>query len=341
VRLHDIVSGLLVAGVLTPAAGTPDRPASAVARPPRNGIGVRLVDAPVTERADSRAWRYIIDYLPPGAVIHRRIQVSNTTGSPKHLVIYSAAADIRSAKFQFAPGRRPNELSAWTTTKRHEVTLGPHARSMIPMTIAVPDDAAPGERYAVIWAEVAKAPPPGGGVAEVNRIGIRVYLSVGRGNPPASDFTIDSLTAQRSPTGQQVVLAKLHNTGGRALDLGGDLRLTQSPGSLTAGPFKAQLGTTLAPGESGPVTVSLTQQVPNGPWRARLRLESGLTKRTAEAVIRFPTGTGTAEAVKAETATYYPVAALAVGLLLSALVALRFLPLQRRRRSHRDTAGRT
>ncbi|GAA3508807.1 hypothetical protein FHR32_000282 [Streptosporangium album] len=334
-RLRTIVAGLLVAGALAPVTGTLDRSALAAASSSARGIGIRLLEAPVSARADMRAWAYIIDHLPPGSVIHRRVEVFNTTGSPKVVSLYAAAAQIRDRKFQFADGHTPNELSTWTTLSQHEVTLAPHARSAATATITVPDKAAPGERYAVIWAETAKAAPPGGGVAEVNRVGIRLYLDVGRGNPPPSDFTIDSLTAQRSPDGRQAVLAQVHNTGGRALDLSGDLKLTNSSGSLTAGPFKVQTGTTLAPGDAGPVTATLTEQVPNGPWRARIRLESGLTKRTAEATIQFP-ATGTAQAVTAEMDTgYYPMVAL-VGVVLAALAAITFLLIQRKRRSRRE-----
>ncbi|MEV6864178.1 peptidase [Streptosporangium subroseum] len=340
-RLRSIVTGLLVAGILAPATSTLDKPAQAAAQSSASGIGIRLLEAPVAARADRRAWAYIIDHLAPGSVIHRQVEVFNTTGSPKHLSIYTAAGEIRNQKFRFAAGRTANELSTWTTTDRHEVTLAPQGRSAVTATITVPEDAAPGERYAMIWAEAAKAAPPDGGVAQVNRVGIRLYLSVGPGNPPASDFTIDSVTAQRSPNGQQSVLAQVHNTGGRALDLSGDLKLTSSSGSQyhSAGPYKIQTGTTLAPGDVGSIAAALTEQVSDGPWRARIRLESGLTKRTAEATIRFPTA-GAAQAVKAEMDTsYYPIAALASGIVLAALVAITFLLIQRKRRSRRERSN--
>lgn len=339
--IRNVIIGLLLAGTLTPAGNNPDRPTIAAVQPPKNGIQLRLIDAPVKARADSRAWRYIIDHLAPGSVIHRRVEVSNTTRSPQHLSLYAAAGEIHNRRFLFAPGRTPNELSTWTTTNRHEVTLAPHARSMVTATIAVPDDAAPGERYAVIWAEAAAPAPPGGGVAEINRVGIRIYLSVGRGNPPPSDFTIDSISAERSPNGRQILLAQVHNTGGRALDLGGDMTLTHGPGSLNAGPFKVQLGTTLAPGDSGPLTVPLNEQVPNGPWHARIRLQSGLTKHSAEATITFPKAAGMAKTVNATTAArYYPAAALTIGVALTALIAARTLLRRGRRRQRRNTTGR-
>jgi hypothetical protein len=331
VRLRLIIVRLLAAGILIPAAGTPGTPAQAAPAPPGNGLRFRLVDAPVKARPDSRAWRYIIDHLTQGSVIHRRVEVSNTTGSPMRVSVYAAAAQISDRQFMFAPGRTPNELSTWTTTSRNELTLAPRTHSMVMTTIAVPDKAAPGERYAVIWAEATKAAPPGGGIAIANRVGVRIYLSVGRNSPPAA-FTIDTLTAQRSPNGLPVVLAQVHNTGGRALDLSGDLRLRNGSGNLNAGPFKVQTGTTLAPGDSGPITVTINEQMSDGPWHARIRLESGLTKGAAEATITFPSAPGTATAVKAEADTsHYAMAALIIGGMLSALVAARALLIRRRR----------
>jgi hypothetical protein len=81
------------------------------------------------------------------------------------------------------------------------------------VTIATPGDAAPGEQYGVVWAE-ARSAPSGQGVIQVSRVGIRPYISVGPGGAPAPDFTIESLTAERSPDGRPMVLASVHNTGG-------------------------------------------------------------------------------------------------------------------------------
>jgi hypothetical protein len=341
VPFQHIAFGLLVAGALAPATSaptTPRPPAPAAAHSIAGAIGIRLMDAPVGLRADSRARRYIIDHLAPGAVIHRRLEVSNTTRWSQHVALYAAAAQIQERKFQFAPGGTANELSSWTSTNRHEVSLAPHTRSLVAATITVPKDAAPAERYAMIWAQVTKDPPPGGGLRQINRVGVRIYLSVGGGNPPAAQFTIDSLTAGRSPGGQQVVLAQVHNTGGRALDLTGELKL--SSGILSAGPFAVQTGTTLAPGDVGPVTVPITEQVPNGPWRARIRLQSGLAKGAAEATIQFPSSTGTAQTVTATMdTTRYPMAALATGTALAALGTVSILWIHRKRRSRRQPSN--
>jgi hypothetical protein len=193
------------------------------------------------------------------------------------------------------------------------------------VTVRVPSDAAPGEQYAVVWAEV-RAASASGGVTQVSRVGIRIYLSVGPGGPPAADFTIDALTAQRTSDGEPVVVATVHNIGGRALDMNGTLRLEDGPGGLSAGPFPATLGTTLAIGETEQVTIALDDQVPAGPWDARIELHSGLLDRTARATITFP-ASGSAPA--ATTTQPRPgwiapaIVAAAVALVGSSTIALR------------------
>lgn len=120
------------------------------------------------------------------------------------------------------------------------------------MTIAVPRDASPGERYGAVWAEARATPVAGQGITEINRVGMRMYLSVGPGGPPAAGFRIQSLVAARASDGRPLVRAQVHNTGGRALDMSGTLRLLQGPGGLAAGPFPARTGTTLGPARPPP-----------------------------------------------------------------------------------------
>jgi hypothetical protein len=122
----------------------------------------------------------------------------------------------------------------------------------------------------------------------VNRVGIRVYLSVGPGGKPPSDFTIESLTAHRSTTGIPSISARVVNTGQRALDLSGELLLTDGPAGLRGGPFPVQLGNTLAIGESTELDIPLDPSLPNGPWQADLTLRSGFVERTVQTNLTFP-----------------------------------------------------
>ena len=213
-----------------------------------------------------------------------------------------------------------SDLTTWITTNRHHVSLAPHASTMVTVTINVPREASSGERYGVIWVQETSRVPSSSGVAikEINRVGVRIYLSVGPGGAPASDFAIASLTATRSAHGQPIVRAQVRNTGGRALDITGYLKLSQGPGGLTAGPYKIEADITLAPGQSSRVTMVLSNQLPDGPWRALIALTSGLTKRQATATIRFP---GSAARAKPVISGYLILAAVLLMLILALLAA--------------------
>jgi hypothetical protein len=275
---------LIGAAVVVAAVATGVAPAGASA----DSIGLRLLDVPATSHLDPRARIYIVDHLAPGTVVHRRIQVSNTAASIVPVAMYAAAATIRKGTFLGGADHARNELSTWSSVKPGVSKVPGHKRVTAVVTIAVPRDAAPGERYGVVWAEARSAPSGGRGITEVSRVGIRVYLSVGPGGPPAANFTIRSVVAKRSRDGRPMVLASVRNTGGRALDVSGTLHLRAGPGGLSAGPFPANLGVTLAIGDTEPVTIVLDNRLPSGPWNAQVTLHSGLVQRTTHATITFP-----------------------------------------------------
>jgi hypothetical protein len=286
---------------LVEPAGASTMRAVQVARPVvTGGIGLRLVDVPADARNDPRAQMYIIDRLAPGAVIRRRIAVSNTTTSAVRVDLYAAAAIITNGAFQGISGRAQNDLSNGTSVSPSASEV-PAAGSMTAtVTITVPSDLVSGEHYGVIWAET-RSPAAGDGITQISRVGIRLYLSIGPGAAAAPNFEIESLTARRVRDGRPTVVATVRNTGGRALDLNGDLQLSAGPGGLRAGPFAATLGTTLGIGSTEPVTIMLDKQVPAGPWDARITLHSGLLSRSARATIAFP-AVGSADPVRATPA---------------------------------------
>jgi hypothetical protein len=317
---------------LIPPAGA----ATAAAVKDRGSIGIRLVDVPAAARDDPRARVYIVDHLEPGTTITRRIEVSNTTRASTRLALYAAAASITRGSFLGAAAHAPNDLSSWTAVTPGEPEVPAGGTVTATVTIAVPRDAAPGEQYGVVWAEARSAPKAGGGVTQVSRVGIRLYISVGPGGPPAANFAIDSLTAERSTDGRPVVVAAVHNTGGRALDMNGTLNLGSGPGGLSAGPFPATLGVSLGIGDTEPVTIILDKQLPAGPWDATITLHSGLLDRTARASLTFP-DTGAAKA--APTTTPRPMWQYLLGAgLLVALLAFTALVLATRRR-RRESPG--
>jgi hypothetical protein len=251
-------------------------------------IGLRLLDIPAEAQDDARARLYIVDHLAPGKTIERRIEITNTTAETAELSLYTSAASIADGAFLGADGRTQNELSTWTSVRPANPAVPAGGKMVAKVRIKVPKDAPPGEQLGVVWAETRLAPEDGGGVEQVNRVGLRLYVSIGPGGAPAANFAIESLTPIRDPDGRPKVVATVHNTGGRALDVSGELRLENGPGGLTAGPFPAKLGTTLAVDASEPVTITLDQLVPAGPWDAQITLRSGLVENEANATITFP-----------------------------------------------------
>jgi hypothetical protein len=321
----------ILTGVFASAAGAGDPPSP----PATGGIGLRLADVPIAELNDPRDRIYIVEHVHPGTAIDRRLEVSNTTGSAWHVALYPAAATIANGSFTGAAGDDSNALSTWTSVSPDAADIPSDSNMMATVRIAVPAGTTSGERYGVVWAQVSSGPIDGAGITQVSRVGIRIYLSVGSGGTPVSNFTIDSLTAERTSTGEPIVLASVHNTGALALDMSGTLQLSAGPGGIRAGPFLATLGTTLAIGDTEPVTIALNRQIPAGPWEASITLESGLLRRSAQAIITFPR-IGVSPPVKTTSIRSSWLLFVVTGLLVFLLpsVALLFVILRRVRSWH-------
>jgi hypothetical protein len=247
-----------------------------------------LLEAPADRRDDPRALRYIVDHLPPGTTIKRQLLIVNRTGEPRHVDVYPAAATLERSAFTFGEGRAANELTSWTTLDRRSVELEPWDEARVQATITVPPAASRGERYAVVWASTTSTPRANGEVKQIHRVGVRMYLDIGPGGEPASDFAIGDLRPARTPEGVPSLTVQVANTGGRAIDLTGAITLSDGPAGSRAGPFPIGEGVTLPPGGAGQVVARLPAELPNGPWKAEVHLESGLVKRNLTAQIRFP-----------------------------------------------------
>ncbi len=258
-------------------------PRVAVAQSASDTLGIRLLDAPVNRADDPRARVYVVDQLAPGATIHRRIEVANATSDRLTVQLYAAGAQVQQGEYKPLDGHTGNDLSGWTTVTPSSVDLAPKTKTTAVVDVAVPPDAAGGERYAAVWAELP--PTKSGGVTSINRVGLRMYLSVGGDAEPASDFTVNDLRAGRDGSGHQLVTAAVTNTGGRAVDVAGQLQLA-SPG-LNAGPFPSTGAVTLAPTQQATMSIPVPPKVSRGPWDATLTATSGSLSRTATGRLRF------------------------------------------------------
>jgi len=329
-----LLVGAALCAVTLPATGAGEPP-------PPPGLGIRLLEAPTNRASDFRARVYIIDRVAPGTVFTRRFEISNGDREPMDVRLYPAAAEVKEGSFNVKDFGVAGEITQWASITPSTTRLESGGRAQATVTFRVDPKATESEYYGGVVAE-RPAAQSGSGVGVNLRIALRVYLSVGPGGEPASDFAVDSLRGARHATGAPVVVAQVKNTGGRALDLTGDLRLSDGPGGVSAGPFPVRLGTTLGIGQTSPVTSTLSNELAAGPWLARIQLKSGILTRSAQATISFPDGRGTsgppvaAVETKPEDGALFPVAIGIGALLLLALLVTLFLLWRRRPRMAGD-----
>ncbi|SCF08667.1 hypothetical protein GA0070618_3113 [Micromonospora echinospora] len=251
-------------------------------------ISIRMLDIPAARVKDPRARAYIVDHLKPGTTIHRRVEIQNSSPERQHIELYAAGATVRENVFTAFDGRGGNELSSWVRTEVPDIDLPPGAKRAVKVTISVPESASRGERYAALLAQVTKPPTDGSNIGQIRRVGVRIYLDVGPGGEPPTDFRIDGLTAGRGPGEWPVVTARVHNTGERALDMNGTLTLSRESGTARVGPFSVTTGVTILPGQTGQVSAEVTEPLAPGRWTARLVLTSGTVERETEGKLTFP-----------------------------------------------------
>lgn len=336
--VFTLTAGLVLVSV-TPATALLQTEMSLVAQqstPPQDsGIGIRLVDVPAATQNDPRARSYIIDNLQPGEKIERRVEVQNNTTSPQAVSIYAGSARIDGNSFVGDDRASINELTSWTTVDKPKLNLGAGQSVDVLVSISVPSSATDGERYAALWAEVRSVADAGNNIVSASRVGIRMYISVGSGNGPSSDFSIGPLSANRSTKGIAEIQTTVANTGGRALDLSGTLSLANGPSGLSAGPFETTTMTTLAPGETGVLTVVLGADIPAGPWDARLELRSGLLTHDVSARLTFANAK-LEKAAPSEPTWNVAFISIVAGVVALLVVAAVFVALNRMKRRSRQ-----
>jgi hypothetical protein len=274
---------LALAGLLAASA-------LAAARPPlaARGIGIQLVGSAASSPLDPLARIYITGRFAPGSTSVRQVAITNTTRQAQTISLYCAAASMRRGAFAFAPNRTQNELSGWTSVSHPMLRLAAGATAVETVTIRVPARASAGERYSVVWAAVAAPSARASGVDLVNRVGVRIYLSVGSGGAPPDRFVLGLPRATRSRTGRPLVVASVRNRGEGTIVLRGTLVLSRGPGGLRAGPFPLGLARALAPHTSRRIALQLSTRLPRGPWHVQITLTSGSTQRSSSGRITFP-----------------------------------------------------
>jgi hypothetical protein len=292
-------------------------------------VGIRLVAATGAPSNNPLANPYIVARMAPGDILTRTIEIDDDSKASIDVALYAEAAKVVNGHFVFAAGSTSNDLTSWTSVANDAIRLAPYSVSRDTVTTRVPSDAASGNLYAVIWAAVAAAPPGGNGITLVSRVGVRMYVAVGPGGGAPSNFGLGTLNAKLGSSGNSLIVTQVHNSGANTLDLNGFFQLSKGPGGLDAGPFLAKLGVVLAPGASEPISVALAPNFPLGPWKAVLKVSSGLLSRSTTRTITFP---GRFASV---TPSQSGPGVIQISLLLFALFAVASLVLMALHRSRR------
>ncbi|ROP65639.1 hypothetical protein [Curtobacterium sp. ZW137] len=261
-------------------ASAADQETQSTAPAADTGLGIRLLDVPVDQADDPRAREYITQSASPGTVIRRKIRITNATSATKDIRVYATGATIGDGTFDVSSNDR-NELSDWTSLDRTSAAIHNGSSVDVNVSIEIPADAAGGEYYAVIWAEMRASQSKT--VQVVNRVGIRAYIDVSGAGRATTDFTIDHLHSSLDSSDFPLITARVRNIGQLAVDLEGRLSLSEGPGKMSAGPFTGARIVSLAPGQSGTLKFRTSTKLPIGTWNATVEARSGTVTRESSA----------------------------------------------------------
>lgn len=178
--------------------------------------------------SDRPSYSYALD---PGGRLDDGLVVANNGTTPLHLDVYAADAftteqgglDLRGkdAK-QNGVDAKQTGVGAWVRTDRPDVTIPPGATAEVPFTVALPDDAAPGEYMGgIVTSPATTGAAADAGTANGQRLGIRIRLRVGGELHPS--LSVENLRVRYSGTsnplgtGDATVTYTIHNTGNSIL----------------------------------------------------------------------------------------------------------------------------
>jgi hypothetical protein len=329
-RARRTLAGLAAAVMMLPAV--PAVPAAAA--PPGPGSGAEALTwsvAPAGPKGPTG--KPSLTYkLDPGATLTDHVAVTNHSKRALTLRLYASDAyTTANGGFDLiAGGVRPVDVGSWVRTGKATLVIPPTSQVIVPVTIAVPGNATPGDHVGGIVASLVAvtAGADGNQVTVDHRVGTRIYLRVTGVLRPELGITDVQVTTSTSwnPLRLPAITTEftVRNTG--------NVRLTGQPGAEAHGPF----GIATRTADSAP----LPEILPGGAIRTRIttkdviplfRIWTSVTAQpaTAENLAVRPASHGTAMWLM-------PWPQLLVLALVVGLVALW---IRTRRRSRRRSAA--
>lgn len=305
----------VLAVLLTAAAfGSSALPADAQSQP-TGEFSLRPV-RPATAPARDRS--YVVRTVRPGVELTDRLEAVNLTGAPLDLSL-AAVDSVVGPDGSFAPGTERTAEGAWLEVTPAQVRIPARGTAPVELRIRVPADAAPGDHIATVVAQKAGA-PSGGGVQFVQRVGVRVYLTVERrqGGVGARSFELRALRWVGAPKARAFE-AEVVNNGDLLVEPLGTLTLRR--GDLGADTDVPVLGTVPA-GEARALRLTVPGELEPGRYEAHLRLRDVQGGPEQEQRVSFTVGKESPD----DDAGFPFAAALIAALCLAAavLILLRF-----------------
>lgn len=288
------------------------------------GIGPASADGP-----DGRASIQLV--TEPGQTYRDHVAVRNLSDDELALALYAAdAVNTTDGGFDVQTDDEENTLAgAWITLADHGVTLGPRETAVVPLEVAVPENAEPGDHAAGVVTVLTRTTEEG--VSTQNRVGTRVHVRVAGAALPAVDVAVDAAEFDSSwipfsPGGVEVTYT-ITNSGN--VRLGGMPRITVSgPFGLTSRQLDDEGFADLLPGNTLERTVRIEGVLPL--LRASARVD----------VVEATSGDQPlhdALAVRDEERGLWTVSPSSLAVLLALMAAVVALSLRRRRRGHEPT----
>lgn len=220
---------------------------------------VRPADTPDRERS------YVVRTVAPGASFDDRLEARNPTDSPLDLVVEPVDAAV-TPDGSFAPGTTTTAEGGWLRVTPDRLRVPARGSVRVALRVVVPADAAPGDHIAAVVVRKAEA-PSGSGVQVVNRVGVRVYLTV---TPPAAPAPRRAFEFRGLRwTGNRTFEADVANVGDLLVEPLGTLTIARGDFDTTVD--VPVLGT-VPPGQVLTLPVRANGALEPGTYEARLRL---------------------------------------------------------------------
>ena len=236
--MRRILVTLLSLGIVVGMASTVQAQESTPTDSPL-GFGIRPAQ---TSDDDPESLGYFTHSLEPGTELFDEAVVLNEGDLPVHLQVYVAEA-MTAINGGTAFGHRNDNPSGevdWIQLDVEEISLQPGETQIVPFTIAVPADAAPGDHLVGLLVEQVRAETDSGDTSEdlqfavevVQRVGVAVVIEVA-GDRVAQLGITDLRLGEQYEQGAVFEVA-VHNTGNVMVNGHGDLTVTDLEGSELA-----------------------------------------------------------------------------------------------------------